>query len=231
MKKPLLFLLFVIATDLAFFGYGVYAATTSITVNGSDTLTAICAKLTIPPVQPPTPNPAPTPSPTPPPPVTSGSEKILSNTFTTAYSNYDNTPRGSNATDLAGIHGTTGGTGTYADPITLAVGISIINGKEIPDFPYGTKFYVPNVRRYFSSRDACGDGSTPQNSACHKPEQGSLQLDLFIGGPNTSAVLGCEDALTDIHTVIQNPASNYAVVPGAIYDTGCQQYGNALITI
>jgi hypothetical protein len=44
------------------------------------------------------------------------------------------------------------------DPITLAAGHSIINGKDIGDYAYGTKFYVPNLRKYFTAADACGDG-------------------------------------------------------------------------
>lgn len=166
-----------------------------------------------------------------PPPVTSPvAGEVRFEAFTTGYSDFDNTPGGSNATNLGGISGTTGGIGTYADPITLAVGGSIINGKEIDDYPYGTKFYVPNLRKYFEAEDFCGDGNNPQSGPCHTGFQGHVWVDLFVGGPNTNVVTACEDNITDLHLVIENPASNYAVVPGAVYDTGCQQYGDSVLS-
>lgn len=219
MKKPLLFLLFVIATDLAFFGYGVYAATTSITVNGSDTLTAICAKLTIPPVQPPAPSPAPTPSPTPPP-VTSGS-KSLRNVYLTFYAPQDNTPTGSTRIDLGGHVGTLGGDCTYNNPTTIAVGYSLAGGKETDDFAYGTKFYVPSLQCYFSALDQCGDTSSPQTQPCHQlhsskadnnaPAGATLWLDAYEG-PNNA----CENDLTDLYSIIENPVAGLPVKVGNI---------------
>jgi hypothetical protein len=92
------------------------------------------------------------------PPVING-EIILSNVYTTGYANADNTPAGSDETDLGGIQGVTGGTGAYTDPMTVAVGHSIIGGVDIPDYAYGTMFYVPNTRKYYEAEDTCGDGN------------------------------------------------------------------------
>jgi hypothetical protein len=90
---------------------------------------------------------------------------------------------------------TAGGTGTYSDPITLAVGHSIINGKDIGDYAYGTKFYVPNLRKYFTAADACGDGNTPQAGPCHTGFNGHVWLDLYVGGSLANGVLSCEDSI------------------------------------
>lgn len=165
-----------------------------------------------------------------PPPATNGSE-IRYVAYTSGYAALDNTPRGSTQIDLGGHSGNAGGTGTYGDPITLAVGHSIINGVDIGDYPYGTKWYVPNLRKYFTAADSCGDGNSPQNGPCHTGYQGHVWLDLYVGSSLSNRVLACENSITDLHLVIQNPATNYLVVPGAVYDTGCTQYGETLSTI
>ena len=42
-----------------------------------------------------------------------------------------------------------------------------------------------------------------------------------------SAANSCENAITHNQLVIENPASDYAMVPGAIAGSSCtQQYGN-----
>lgn len=151
--------------------------------------------------------------------------------YTTGYAALDNTPAGSTQIDLGGHSGNAGGTGTYADPITLAVGHSIINGQDIGDYAYGTKFYVPNLRKYFMAADSCGDGNTPQNGPCHTGYQGHVWLDLYVGSSLANAVLGCEDSITDLHLVIENPASNYAVIAGPVFNGSCSpQYGDSVLT-
>ncbi len=168
-----------------------------------------------------------------PPPVTppagNTSQEIRYQAYTTAYMSGDNTPPGSTQIDLGGHSGNAGGTGTYNDPITLAVGHSITGGQDVGDYPYGTKWYVPNLRKYFTAADSCGDGNTPQNGPCHTGYQGHIWLDLYLGVGSGSASLSCEDKVTDIHTVIQNPSPLYLVVPGAVYGTGCKQYGDTII--
>lgn len=127
--------------------------------------------------------------------------------YTTFYASGDNTPRGSTQIDLGGHSGNAGGTGTYTDPITLAVGGSLINGKEIDDYAYGTMFYFPDLKKYFVAKDFCGDGNSPQNAACHTDTDhpGVVQVDLYAGNGN---FLSCEDNLTGIRAVIINPANN-----------------------
>jgi hypothetical protein len=61
-------------------------------------------------------------------PVTPAASEIRFVAYTTGYGYPDNTPAG-NAISNPIIHSGAGGTGTYADPITLAVGHSITNGK------------------------------------------------------------------------------------------------------
>jgi len=145
----------------------------------------------------------------------SGSEVRLSGSYITAYSWYDNNPPGSAAISNPVIHQKAGGTGTFADPITVAI--------NVPQFPWGTKFYVPNVRAYFIAEDTIGDSpSSPPH------------LDLWAGGQSSSqsSANSCMNKVTGNYLVIRNPASNYAVVPGALSaNNTCRQlYGNTAVT-
>jgi hypothetical protein len=130
------------------------------------------------------------------------------------------------------LHRGAGGSGTYADPITLAVGHSIIDGKDILDYPAGTRFYIPNVRRYFIVEDTCGDGSQPQNGPCHTgfPPGTTAWVDMWIDGRSGTpeAVDDCARALTGAHRIIQNPKANYVVVQGPVFQDGkcTAQYGD-----
>lgn len=164
-----------------------------------------------------TPKPKPIPTPVIPP---AADEVTLSNVYTTGYSSYDNTPRGSLEVDLDGISGNAGGDGTFANPTTLAVGHSIINGKDIGDFSYGILFYVPTFQKYFVAQDSCGDGSNPQTQPCHSlaqaPKGATLWLDLYVGPSTSKSVLSCEDNMTGLNTVIENPPSNLPVTVGNI---------------
>ena len=179
------------------------------------------------------------PPPPPPPPVASPGETYIQ-AYTTAYSYWDNTPVGTAAISNPIIHQKAGGIGTYADPITLAVGHSIIDGKNILDYPAGTRFYIPNVRRYFIVEDTCGDGPTPQNGPCHTgyPSGTATWVDMWIDGQSgsQSAVDACASYLTDsngvAHLIIKNPAQNYAVVSGPVFNNGTctEQYGNTAVT-
>ena len=157
--------------------------------------------------------------------------------YTTGYGWWDNTPPGSSDIAYPVIHQTAGGTGTYADPITVAVGHVITNGVDTPDFAPGTIWYVPNLRRYFIVEDACGDGSTPQDEPCHDlataPQGAQVWLDLWVDGSQMTHAgsNACEDAITGLNSVIENPAPNYAVVSGPVAGSTCsQQYGNTLVT-
>lgn len=160
-------------------------------------------------------------------------ETVITTAYITGYTYYDNTPPGSPEISHPILHSLAGGTGTYSDPITVAVGHSIIGGNDILDYPAGTRFYMPFVRRYFMVEDTCGDGPTPQNGPCHDlstADPGSTTwLDIWIDGRSGTVTQTetCMNNLTGIHTVIKDPRSTYTVVSGPVFQNGaCSvQYG------
>lgn len=181
---------------------------------------------------------APKPAPAPVQPASS-SEHIVNTTYTTAYTWHDNTPAGSVAISHPVLHQSAGGTGTYDDPITIAVGHSLATGSDVLDFPAGTRIYLPDVRRYFIVEDTCGDGNDPQGGPCHQGANANgtnstIWIDMWIGGQSMSAdgADNCASTVTNVNTAVFNPASNYVVAPGAgvIHDGKCDAgYGGALV--
>jgi hypothetical protein len=184
---------------------------------------------------------------------TAGSGTAITTVYTTAYTYFDNTPAGSadiafpHSEYPATIHEKAGGIGTYNDPLTLAVGHVISGGRDTPDFAPGTRFYLPDVRKYAIVEDTCGDGGSPQSVACHNLSTAatgaSLWLDLWIGGSasdSKSTVQKCAGTVTDstgaLHTVVKDPSANYAVSVGPVFQNGyCIQpsnkgFGNTLVT-
>lgn len=161
--------------------------------------------------------------------------------FITGYSYFDNTPPGSGRISHPVLHDRAGGRGTYDDPVTVAIGHRHEGGRDVLDWPAGTRFYVPNLRRYLIVEDTCGDGDRPQDGPCHTgyPAEASTWLDVWIGGEGGDErdAVSCMAALTGVWTVVIDPAANYAVEPGDIYSPatefrpdGCsQQYGEALV--
>jgi hypothetical protein len=204
-------------------------ATTTPSGVATTTATTTPSTTTKPSVKPATTTPVTTPTTTP---VTTtpNSNEIKITAYITGYAWPDNTPPGSDISNPI-IHQKAGGTGTFTDPITVAVGHSFINGKDVLDYKAGTKFYLPYLHKYFIAEDTCGDGDTPQNGPCHRldtpgngaPAGAKAWLDIWVGGVGStqSVVLNCENAVTDLHTVIINPASNYAVNAGAVYASSC----------
>lgn len=165
----------------------------------------------------PTPSATPTPSPS-----TSPTSRSI-NAYVTGYSYYDNTPPGSATISNPVIHQTAGGTGTFADPITVAVGHSLATGSDVLDWPAGTKFYMPYLQRYFIVEDTCGDGPTPQNGPCHtgytqEAAGTTTWLDIWVGGQvaGQTASDSCMGKITGAHNVLVNPASNYLVTSGEV---------------
>lgn len=146
--------------------------------------------------------------------------------YVTGYSYWDNTPPGSAAISKPVIHRQAGGRGTYNDPITIAVGHVIQNGRQTLDFRKGTRFYIARLRKYAIVEDVCGDGFRPQDGPCHTGFQGRPWLDIYIDGHgvSASAATQCANRLTAVQQVIINPAPNYAVDVGAIADSGCSVY-------
>lgn len=194
----------------------------------------------------PTPSPTPTPtpslSPSPSPSPTPTSTETVLQAYVTGYSWFDNTPPGSAeiayppSAGYPTLHEQAGGTGTYTNPITVAVGHSLATGRSVPVWPAGTRFYIPNLRRYFIVEDACGDGPTPQNGPCATgyPAPATTWLDVWVGGEGgtDSGANACMNAITDVWNAIRNPASNYVVVSGDIYAPPCTaQYGNTAVKV
>jgi hypothetical protein len=157
--------------------------------------------------------------------------------YSTFYSWWDNTPPGSPEISNPVIHTVADGDGSWANPVTVAVGHSIINGRDILDFAPGIKFYVPNIRKYLIVEDTCGDGPTPQNGPCHTnvDEPGYPQIDIWLDGRTDTAnnhkkSNDCMDKLTRVGLVVTNPRNNYAVVKGSVYGGCGKQYGDAIVT-
>lgn len=146
--------------------------------------------------------------------------------YITGYSYWDNTPPGS--TDIARpvIHNRAGGTGTYSDPVTIAVGHSIRGGIQKLDFPAGTRFYLARLEKYAVVEDVCGDGPHPQSEPCHIGYHGHPWLDLYIGGRRVSAQASdtCARRITAVQTIIINPRPGYKVNPGDIASSGCRVF-------
>lgn len=154
-----------------------------------------------------------------------GANSVSMKVFVSGYGWHDNTPPGSAAISHPQIHKKAGGTGTYTNPITVAVGHSIIGGKDKLDFPAGTIFYIKGLKRYFIVEDTCGDGPRPQDGACHTgyPSRAKAWLDVWIGGKTLTARQAeqCMNDITKVYTVIKNAPSGYEVQAGEIARKGC----------
>lgn len=141
--------------------------------------------------------------------------------FITGYSYFDNTPPGSARISHPVLHSVAGGRGTYDDPITVAVGHVREGGVSVLDWPAGTRFYVPNLRRYLIVEDTCGDGERPQDGPCHTgyPAGSTTWLDVWIGGEGgtQAGAERCMRKITGVWDVIVDPGPGYPVAPGEIY--------------
>jgi hypothetical protein len=143
--------------------------------------------------------------------------------YVTGYSYWDNTPPGSAAIARPVIHRRAGGTGTYRDPITIAVGHVMRYGRSKLDYPAGTRFYIKGLRKYAIVEDACGDGNRPQDGPCHTGHRGLPWLDIYVDGSKSSpsASNACAHRLTKVHGIIMNPKPEYPVVAGRLTESGC----------
>lgn len=158
---------------------------------------------------------------------TAGAGEARLQAYVTGYSYWDNTPPGSAAISHPQIHDVAAGAGTYADPITVAVGHDMSSGENILDWPAGTRFYLPYLHRYFIVEDTCGDGPTPQNGPCHTgyPSPAVTWLDVWVGGQHAdqSASDACMNAITGVHAVIKDPGPGHPVNSGDLTDN-CARY-------
>ncbi|WP_305249933.1 hypothetical protein [Pseudotabrizicola sp.] len=143
--------------------------------------------------------------------------------YLTGYSFWDNTPPGSAAIARPVIHSRAGGTGTYGDPITIAVGYRLVNGSARLDFPAGTRFYIPAIRRYAIVEDICGDGPQPHLTGCHRGKNGAPWLDIYVGGESAGRAASdtCMRRITGMKQFIINPRKGYPVEAGALTESGC----------
>lgn len=165
-------------------------------------------------------------------------ERVTPSVFVTAYTWFDNTPPGSAVISNPIRHSQAGGTGSYEDPITIAVGHSRESGQSVLDFPAGTLIYLPNVRRYFVVEDTCGDGPNPELGPCHSGAEqhgnATTWIDMWIGGAGESPefVMNCTAQVTGVQTAVFDPPGDYVVASGSgvIHDGKCDSgYGNALL--
>jgi hypothetical protein len=119
--------------------------------------------------------------------------------YITGYSIYDNDPPGSKEVAYPGFHKEAGGIGTYADPITVAVGQ--LSG--VLQYDVGTRIYIPAYRRYFIVEDLC--------AACGS--LGANWIDVWVGGEQVSQSVAdaCMNKITGNHAIVVSPPSNYRV--------------------
>jgi hypothetical protein len=124
----------------------------------------------------------------------------------TGYSWQDNTPPGSATVSHPILHNRAGGTGTYSNPITVAVP----GANSTMQFPPGTRFYLAKIHRYVIVEDS---GATKYELP---------HLDLWIDGRTgtRAATNRCMDMLTGATTAIRNAAPGLPVTTGPIYSNG-----------
>ncbi len=149
-------------------------------------------------------------------------KRINIKVFVTGYTYYDNTPAGSAAISHPVIHKRAGGSGTYKNPITVAVGHRYVGSRDVLDYPKGTRFYMPYLDRFFVVEDSCGDGPHPERGACHVHPKGTAAwFDIWINGKGSSKKAEkCAEAITGRHTVQINPPRKHRVKAGAVSSKG-----------
>jgi hypothetical protein len=155
-------------------------------------------------------------------------ETSFANAYVTSYGWWDNNPPASAAICCPAVHNEAAGTGTYADPLTVAVDFS--SGTTL-QFAPGTRFYIPNLRAYFVAEDRTGEQQAT-NTQLH--DGSNPHLDVWSDGRALSPaeLANCQSSIT--HTgllVIQNPQPNYLVVPGSLTSNNtCRaNYGNTVV--
>jgi hypothetical protein len=126
--------------------------------------------------------------------------------YVTAYTWFDNDPVGDQIADPV-LHRRAGGSGSYADPVTLAVADGL--------YPPGTRMYLPHVRRYFMVEDTCA-------SCGQRP----LWVDMWIDGRTGTKtdVQSCAEALTGTFPIEIGPPAGRPVDPVPLFSgSGCHQ--------
>jgi hypothetical protein len=130
----------------------------------------------------------------------------------TGYSFQDNTPPSSATVSAPILHKTAGGTGTYADPITVAVPGHASDGDMA--WKGGTRFYLPTVQRYVIVEDS---GASPAPSG----QDGHLDMWVDGQGGSKSTSDSCMDKITGTGIpAIMNPPAGKPVIVGPITSNG-----------
>ena len=103
------------------------------------------------------------------------------------------------------LHQQAGGTGTFVDPITVAVP----GHAGHMDWPPGTKFYLPTVQRYVIVEDS---------GAAKPPTGADTHLDMWIDGRDGTKQTSddCASQFTGYVPAQLNPPNNLPVRPGPI---------------
>jgi hypothetical protein len=155
--------------------------------------------------RPPTPTPTPTPTSNP------GSAGTTYTMYVTGFGTGDNDPPGSRAIAYPGSaprHSQAGGQGSYADPVTVAVGTDGAGVRLNP----GVRVYIPRFSKYGVIEDECASCS-------------GKWIDVFDGSTaadagNLGAVADCQDRHTGNYAVEVNPPAGRAVVTTQLYAHG-----------
>jgi hypothetical protein len=107
------------------------------------------------------------------------------------------------------LHQVAGGTGTFADPITVATPGHAGDQAWEP----GTKFYLPTMQRYVVVEDS---------GAAKEPEGTDTHLDMWIGGRDgtKAATDACENQFTGKVPAQVNPPDGLPVMAGEIFSGG-----------
>jgi len=147
--------------------------------------------------------------------------------YLTGYTWWDNTPPGSSQIARPVLRQRAGGTGTWTDPITIAVGHRIEGSRQMLDYPAGTRFYLPRLRKYAIVEDVCGDGPVPQSGPCHTGHRGLPWLDIWLGGRSMTPEQSdaCARRITAVQVAIMHPPRDLPVEAGEIASGGCRTFG------
>lgn len=123
--------------------------------------------------------------------------------FTTGYTYWDNSPPGSAQIARPIVHDRAAGTGTWKDPITVAV--------QAGRFGFGTRFYLPELKKYFVVEDLCGACNDGRNG-------GAYTLDLWVDGSHLSSAgaAECASRVTRVQPAIEDPDSDLPVDRGSV---------------
>ncbi len=80
-----------------------------------------------------------------------------------------------------------------------------------PRFAFGTKFYLPELKKYFIVEDLCGACSDGRNG-------GAYTLDIWLDGSHLSSggATACAAKVTGLAPAIKDPDSDLPVDSGSV---------------